>query len=240
MQENTPEDIALASTFTYQGYLEQGGVPLTATCDIQFSLFDAAASGTQIGTTLTRTNIAVNGGVFNVLLDFGGAAFDGEDRYLAISVRCPAGEGTYTLLTPRQPIMPVPYAMALYGLRTEANAISPNIVGGYTGNSVTTGVTAAVIAGGGEQVGLNRVTDNFGTVSGGQNNRAGNDNGIATDRLYATVGGGLNNIASNLSSTIAGGQDNHARGGYDSIGGGWGNETNIGMATIAGGWQMVR
>lgn len=54
------------------------------------------------------------------------------------------------------------------------------------------------------------------------------------------LGGGLNNIASNLSSTIAGGQDNHARGGYDSIGGGWGNETNIGMATIAGGWQMVR
>ncbi len=46
-------------------------------------------------------------------LDFGDKAFEGDERWLAIAVRCPAGSGTYTTLNPRQLLSAVPYALGL-------------------------------------------------------------------------------------------------------------------------------
>ena len=43
--------------------------------------------------------------------DFGGNAFNGADRFLQIAVRCPVGSGSYTTLTPRQPLTAAPYAL---------------------------------------------------------------------------------------------------------------------------------
>jgi hypothetical protein len=63
-------------------------------------------------------------------------------------VRCPAGSGSYTGLGPRQALTATPYALALPGLWTEPNADSPNLIGGYSGNSVTGGVVGATIGGG--------------------------------------------------------------------------------------------
>src|SRR5205823_3646201 len=45
------------------------------------------------------------------------------------------------------------------GLRLEANAAGPNVVGGFDGNIVTTGAVGAAIGGGGGQGDTNRVTD---------------------------------------------------------------------------------
>jgi trimeric autotransporter adhesin len=240
-QENTPEAITLATTFTYQGYLEQGGVPLTATCDMQFSLYDAVSAGAQIGATLTRTNIAVSSGVFNVPLDFGGTAFNGEDRYLAISVRCPAGSGAYTALTPRQPITPVPYAMAVLGMRIEPG-LSYNVIGGGPNNSLTTGVVGATIAGGGigvsdgaHQWGGNIVSDSHGSIGGGIFNRAGNGNSSSGDAGNATVGGGYSNQALARNSTVSGGYGNRAAEPYSVVSGGQGNLASSDFAVIAGG-----
>jgi hypothetical protein len=234
-QDTAPEAVALASTFTYQGYLEQNAVPVTATCDFQFSLYDALTAGAQIGATLTRTNVAVSGGIFNVRLDFGAAAFNGEDRYLLISVRCPAGSGAYTALTPRQPITPAPYAIALYGVRTEPNAFSPNVIGGYSGNNVTAGAVGATIAGGGRANGVNRVTDAFGTVGGGLNNQAGDAAGTHSDRSFATVGGGQSNTASGAFAVVVGGESNEASNTFATIGGGLGNDVTGFSGTVGGG-----
>ena len=56
-------------------------------------------------------------------------------------------------------------------LRTEPDATSPNLIGGYKDNSVTSGVEGATVGGGGQatgsDVGSNKVTGNFGTVAGG-------------------------------------------------------------------------
>ncbi|MCK4451743.1 MAG: hypothetical protein KAX26_14250, partial [Anaerolineae bacterium] len=58
-------------------------------------------------------------------------------------------------------------------LRLEPNADSPNLIGGYSGNSVTSGVTRATISGGGRSGDPNQVTADSGTVGGGHGNTAG-------------------------------------------------------------------
>jgi hypothetical protein len=77
---------------------------------MQFKLFDSLAGANQIGSTLTRTPIAVANGAFAVSLDFGAAAFPGADRFLEISVRV-VGGGSYTTLSPRGQLTVNPYAI---------------------------------------------------------------------------------------------------------------------------------
>ncbi|MCC7354462.1 MAG: hypothetical protein IT330_11995, partial [Anaerolineae bacterium] len=178
---------ALGTAFTYQGLLRQGGNPVNTTCDFQFSLYNAFAVGTRVGSTQTRSAIGVTDGRFVVQLSFGEGAFNGEARWLQIAVRCPAGSGTYTTLSPRQELTPAPHALALPGLWTRQNIISTNIIGGYHGNGVTAGVAGATIAGGGRLGATNRVTDDFGTVGGGSNNQAGDGVGTTAAKGHATV-----------------------------------------------------
>ncbi|TWT42290.1 hypothetical protein RAS1_34200 [Phycisphaerae bacterium RAS1] len=109
-QERAPAGTA----FTYQGKLEKLGAPVSDTADFQFSLWDAAVAGGQVGTTISITNWVVADGLFTVQLDFGAGALAGEARWLQVAVRSPAGIGVYTTLSPRQPITPAP--LALYAL----------------------------------------------------------------------------------------------------------------------------
>jgi hypothetical protein len=106
----------VGSGFTYQGQLKNGGNPVNGTCDLQFRLFDALAGGAQVGATQTIPAVSLVNGVFTVVLNSGsefGPAFTGEERFLAIAVRCPAGGGSYTPLTPRQRLSAAPYAFSL-------------------------------------------------------------------------------------------------------------------------------
>ena len=122
-------------------------------------------------------------------------------------------------------------------LRLEPNATSPNIIGGYSGNSVTAGVYGATIGGGGESTGTNRVTDDYGTVGGGFNNQAGNGSGSTSDRNHATVGGGINNTASGYSATVGGGWSNTASNFAATVGGGYNNTASGYSATVGGGYN---
>lgn len=222
----------LGTAFTYQGHLKTGSVPVDGTCDFRFRLYDATSGGTQIGTDQYRTDVSVNRGLFTVQLDFGAGAFQGDARWLAIAVRCPAGSGSYIALSPRQALTPAPYALALPGLWTEQTDISPNLIGGYSGNTVLAGVKGATIGGGGSSAGPNSVTAMFGTVGGGESNRAGLSGSGA---LYSTVGGGFKNIAGNSYATVGGGSANVASGGWSTIGGGSGNHASSFDTTIGGG-----
>ncbi len=49
-------------------------------------------------------------GYFTTTLDFGSGAFTGNARWLQIAVR-PAGQGSYTILTPRHELTPTPYSL---------------------------------------------------------------------------------------------------------------------------------
>lgn len=120
--------------------------------------------------------------------------------------------------------------------RFEPNGASPNLIGGFSGNWVTAGAYGATIAGGGNNGFLNRVTDVFGTVSGGHNNQAGDNSGTTDDKPYSTIGGGAYNTASNWYATVSGGDSNQATGDHATVGGGGSNTATGYGATIPGGY----
>jgi hypothetical protein len=100
----------LGTAFTYQGWLTEAGQPVTGQCDLRFTLYDALSGGAQVGAIAQKPDVAIDEGRFTVQLDFGQTAFAGDARWLEVAVDC--GEGL-TVLDPRQPLTPSPYA--LYG-----------------------------------------------------------------------------------------------------------------------------
>jgi hypothetical protein len=265
----------MGTAFTYQGRLTDGTGPADGTYEFRFQLYDSATGGLLVGSpsTVLKAPVVVSGGLFTVINDFGSATFDGNARWLEMAVRTNGGV-TYSILSPRQPLTPAPYALfapvagtagsvpwtALTGvpagvgvsgwgltgnsgttganflgttddralelkvknqraLRLEPGIVSPNLIGGLRHNAVTAGVSGATIAGGGVSgfgVGTsevpNQVTDDFGTVGGGDSNTAGNHSGTTSDATYATVGGGQFNTASAYYATVPGGSGNTAAG----------------------------
>jgi len=121
------------------------------------------------------------------------------------------------------------------GLRLEPHPVSPNVVAGASANSLATGVYGAAIGGGGYAGAANRVTEIFATVGGGRNNLAGDDAGDVADCWCATVAGGDSNTASGARSFVGGGYQNLASGAKSTVGGGEGNEATGENATVAGG-----
>lgn len=103
----------LGTAFTYQGQLQKNGSPYNGTCSFQFSLWDAVSGGTQVGSTLTQTDVTVSNGLFTVTLDFGTGVFTGDARWLQIAVQC-SGDSGYTTLSPRQALIAAPYALGLW------------------------------------------------------------------------------------------------------------------------------
>nr|HMT20976.1 hypothetical protein [Promineifilum sp.] len=112
--------------FTYQGNLSDGSAAADGLYDFEFKLYDASAAGTQVGSTATTGDVAVNDGLFSVKIDFGVGAFGGGARWLQIGVRPGNSGGAYTALTPRQELSPAPYALALPNVYTDE---SINFVG---------------------------------------------------------------------------------------------------------------
>jgi hypothetical protein len=279
---------AQGTAFTYQGVLSTTNGPSNGLFDLTFGIFTASSGGSQVGGTLTTPAVGITNGTFWVVLDFGPGIFTGPARWLELSVRTNGG-GAFTTLTPRQPILPVPYAITAsnlsgtisgsqvtgtlpggslsgsyfnaVGLNNSLNSFSgngagltsvnaatvgglaatsfwktngnsgtspangnflgtsdnqplelrvnglralrlepngngtPNVIGGYSNNFVTAGVTSATIAGGGANGDTNSVTAVGGTVGGGLDNSAGN---------FGTVPGGFGNVASGQFSFAAG------------------------------------
>ena len=133
---------AQGSAFTYQGKLTDGGSAPTGAYDFRLILYNADAGGSQVGTTLTADDVAVTAGAFTVVLDFGPNIFDGQARWLELAVRQGASTGVYTVLSPRQPVTPAPYAIFAAKAGSVAN-------GGITAAQLAPGaVTGAAIASG--------------------------------------------------------------------------------------------
>ncbi|MDH7502211.1 MAG: hypothetical protein QHJ82_05780 [Verrucomicrobiota bacterium] len=304
------------TSFTYQGKLTDGGV--------------------ATGGPITNSAIFVTNGMFTTILDFGPGTFTGDARWLEIAVRT-NGASMFTVLSPRQPMTPVPYALfspvsgtaatasslsgtlgphqlagpytnavafthpannvagsfsgdgaglnnvnaaALGGvppsgfwqtggntgivhgrdflgtldnqvlelrvnnapaLRLEPSQVSPNVIGGFSGNTVVQGSAGSVIGGGGAPASINLVASDHATIGGGLENMilsgahsatvgGGAGNQIQPGAAYATVGGGVDNrIGTNsIAAAIAGGDDCTvgSRSSQATIGGG--SDNNIG------------
>lgn len=101
--------VAQSSAFTYQGIVKNtSGQFINGAADFEFRLFPANTGAFQVGPTVAASGLPVSGGLFTSLLDFGNV-FDGNERWLEVSVRSPAGTGDFTVL-PRQRIQTTPYA----------------------------------------------------------------------------------------------------------------------------------
>ena len=115
-QAPPPEDktstgaAALTSTsLPFQGNLSNANGPINGNCDLKFTLYDSAQAGNKVGSDLFRLSATISGGYFSTTLDFGDL-FGNAARWLETAVRCPAGQGAYVLLSPRQEVGWVPRA----------------------------------------------------------------------------------------------------------------------------------
>lgn len=109
----------LGTEFNYQGQLKQAGNPANGSFDIRFQLFAVEIGGTPLASTCAD-NVNVANGLFTVPVDFG-ALYDGNERWVEIAVRADAGAlcgsgGGFTILTTRQPLSAVPYALKVPGI----------------------------------------------------------------------------------------------------------------------------
>lgn len=102
----------LGTGFTYQGHLRNGGIPVNGSVNLGFSLYDAVMNGNLIGSQAVNGVNVING-LFTVVLNgagqLGSTAFDGEARWLEISVNG-------TPVTPRQAVTATPYALRTRGI----------------------------------------------------------------------------------------------------------------------------
>jgi hypothetical protein len=210
----------------------------------------AAGTGLTGGATTGDATLAVDGTVvqsrvagqcapgqsIRVVNQDGTVACEPDDTGWALAGNAGTDPATQFLgTTDAQPL--VLRANNAVALRLSRGPVLPNLIGGSTQNSVTAGVDAATIAGGGGGTsdGANRVTDHYGVVGGGYGNLAGNDVGTASDAQFAAVAGGLSNRATGGWATVGGGNSNVASGASSSVGGGSLNQALAEDATVAGG-----
>jgi hypothetical protein len=220
---------AQLTAFTYQGRLNLGGVGVTGSYDLRFTVFDSTNNpGVIIAGPVTNTAASVANGLFTSTIDFGTNVFTGAALWLEIAVRTNL-VGAFTTLGPRQALSGSPYAQFAFNTSANVNNTVGNTfasVGGGLDNQ-STGPYATV--GGGS---LNISSNYASTVSGGLDNEAAG--------IYSVVGGGQGNLAIGLLSVIAGGLENVAYGGHSFIGSGSANTANDFGDVIGGGvWNSV-
>jgi hypothetical protein len=101
---------ASAQPVTFQGKLENGGLPVTGSYDMRFQAMTALTGGSPVGSPVAADGVSVSNGLFTAPLFFGSSVFTGADVFVQVSVR-PAGSGSFTDLSPRQQVTPAPYAI---------------------------------------------------------------------------------------------------------------------------------
>jgi microcystin-dependent protein len=120
------------TTFTYQGRVIENTNLANGAYDFQFLLLDNETNGTSVGTNQLAP-VAVSGGLFTVVLDFGGGIFNGAQRWLLIGVRTNGSPNPYFYLYPPQPITAQPYAIQA------ANGVPPGSIMAYMGTNAPGG-----------------------------------------------------------------------------------------------------
>ncbi len=230
---------AVPPLINYQGILlDSGGNPVSSTTSVDFGIWDAVSSGTQLWSS-TRSIVPDTIGRFNVMLGSINAIPDSvfdSDAYLGITV------DTDPEMSPRQRIVSVGYS---YRVNSVDGALGGNITSDVSIGSghIVSGTDVFVAGEDNENAG------EWSSITGGRLHEIsdGNDHIIGGGRLhlikggeFATISGGLGGtIHDNSASVISGGAANRIdSGGYwNVIDGGFGNRIygNLYGVTIGGG-----
>jgi len=138
---------AQGTMFTYQGRLNSGGSPANGNYDFQFILFNVAQFGFPVGPILTNSALSVTDGLFTAALDFGAGIFTGSNLWLDISVRT-NGNGSFTELLPRQPLLATPYAVFANMASNLSGSLSASqIAGSLPATQITGALPSTQISG---------------------------------------------------------------------------------------------
>ncbi len=105
-----PAQSTTGSAFTYQGELQDNGVPATGSYDFEFALYTAATGGSAVD-SVDIGDIAVAAGLVNAAVDFTDTPYNGQALWVEVRVRPGGSSGSYTALSPRQSLSAVPYAL---------------------------------------------------------------------------------------------------------------------------------
>ena len=138
------------------------------------------------------------------------------------------------------------------GFRIEPIVPTPNLIGGFSGNSVDAGHLGSVIAGGGGTGtgNANHVENDYDFIGAGLKNQVGTSSAGGASAVVAGTGniasggsafigaGGDNHATANY-ATVVSGQFNTASGLYSAVGGGLFNTASGSQSTVAGGGGNV-
>jgi hypothetical protein len=125
---NTFASLPVGPGFTYQGRLNDGGVPANGNYDLGFVLHDDPNTLNYLGNSIIIPAVPVTNGLFAVELnangEFGPNAFNGQARWLEVDVRTNNNVLTnnFIVLTPRQPLTLAPHAMFALNASNAMNA----------------------------------------------------------------------------------------------------------------------
>jgi hypothetical protein len=185
---------AQGTAFTYQGRLNDGGSPASGIYDLRFTIYDSTNSpGTVIAGPVTNSATAVSNGLFTVTLDFGSGVFAGNPRYLDIGVRTNGSPNPFTILSPRQPLTPTPYAIFANGTSNLFGTLPASQLLGTLPSSAFAGYTNAV------------ALTNGGNLFSGTFNGifSGTFGGIFNGSFFGNGGGVTNVNVANLTGVLA-------------------------------------
>ncbi len=154
---------AQGTAFTYEGRLNNNGDPANGLYDFTFTLWNGLSGGSQSGPSVTNQAVGVTNGLFNVSLDFGPGLFTGPAYWLQIAVET-NGVGPYSTLSPRQPLLPAPYAIYSASADVATSATTAASAQGVSAGSIT----SAGIASGQVVKTLNGLADTV-TLAAGAN-----------------------------------------------------------------------
>lgn len=152
------------TAFTHQGQLQSNGSPANGTYDIRSSLWSAVSGGTQTGSYVTNSAVAVSNGLFSVVINFG-SVFTGATYWLETDVRTNGAGASFTTLSPRQQLTPTPYAIFAEGAGTVSGVVPSGGLSGTYSGAVTFNNSGDSFSGnGGNLTGLNATQLTGGTV----------------------------------------------------------------------------
>lgn len=128
----TPPAQAVPAFLSEQGRLfDKNGDPVTSAVDIRFAIYADASTTTALWTE-TQTSVAVDDGYFSAVLGdttpLPDNLFNGAQRYLGVKI------GTDAEMTPRQPLVSVPYAIVAQRVVNSSGDVIVDDTGAWKGS----------------------------------------------------------------------------------------------------------
>lgn len=162
------------TAFSYEGQLNNNGSPATGTYNFQFLLYTSSSGGSAVAGPVATNGVTVSNGLFTVLIDFGASVWNGSTNWLEVDVES-NGVSSFTILSPRQQMTPVPYAI----FSETASNLSGTLAAGQlmgqinnsqlANNSVTVTAGTGLSGGGALALGNSVTLNNAGILSLGVN-----------------------------------------------------------------------